>query len=323
MNKVSADPSGVILVTGARGFIGAPLVKGLRSAGISVIAASRSAQAGTAAEPLVRRYEELDLEGVSCIVHLGARVHVMSDFVVDPLMEFRRANVETTLNLAKRAAESNVKRFVFISSVKVHGESTQIGRALTEEDVLAPLDAYGISKAEAEQCLNRIALETGLEVVIVRPPLVYGPGVRANLASMLRAVRDGWPLPLGAIRNLRSLVGLDNLLDFIATCATHPGAANQTFLVSDGQDVSTPDLIRGLAHAAGVPARLFSVPLWALHAGGKLFDRRMAIDRLCGNLQVDISKARSQLGWSPPVSVQEGLWRAVTGSDFGRGGGVI
>ena len=204
---------------------------------------------------------------------------------------------------------------MFISSVKVNGESTQPGRAFTEIHAPDPQDAYGQSKHEAEQGLHQIAQETGMEVVIIRPPLVYGPGVKANFAALMRAVQRGWPLPLGAIHNQRSLVALDNLVDFIITCITHPQAANQTFLVSDGQDLSTAELIRGMARAAAVPARLVPVPVWALQAGAKLLGKGDAVQRLCGNLQVDISKARESLGWVPPVSLEEGLRRAMGVSD--------
>jgi nucleoside-diphosphate-sugar epimerase len=164
---------------------------------------------------------------------------------------------------------------------------------------------------EAEQGLRQIATETGMEVVIIRPPLVYGPGVKANFAVLMRAVQRGWPLPLGAVHNQRSLVALDNLVDFIVTCITHPQAANQTFLVSDGQDLSTTELVRGMAQASGVPARLLPVPVWALQAGTSLLGNGDAVQRLCGNLQVDMSKVRSLLGWVPPVSVEEGLRRAM------------
>jgi nucleoside-diphosphate-sugar epimerase len=245
------------------------------------------------------------------LVHLAARVHVMRDTAVDALAAFRAVNVQGTLNLARQASASGVKRFVFISSVKVNGEATHKGRPFTAEDLAAPQDAYGISKMEAEQGLRQIAAETGLEVVIIRPTLVYGPGVKANFAALMRAVQRGYPLPLGAVHNQRSLVALDNLVDFIITCITHPQAANQTFLVSDGQDLSTTELVRGMAQAAGVPARLLPVSVWALHAGASLLGKGDVVQRLCGNLQVDISKARSLLGWVPPVSLEEGLRRAM------------
>lgn len=251
------------------------------------------------------------LLGIVTVVHLAARVHVMNDASENPMVEFRRINVAGTLNLARQAAAAGVKRFVFISSVKVNGERTAPGRPFTETDAPNPQDAYGQSKHEAEQGLRLMAEDTGMEVVIIRPPLVYGPGVKANFAALMRAVQRGWPLPLGAVHNQRSLVALDNLVDFIVTCITHPKAANQTFLVSDGQDLSTTELVRGMAKAAGVPARLLPVPVWALQAAGALLGKGDAVQRLCGNLQVDISKARQLLGWVPPVSVEEGLKMAM------------
>ena len=251
--------------------------------------------------------------GVDAVVHLAARVHVMNDTEVDPLAAFRIVNVDGTLNLARQAAAAGVKRFVFLSSVKVNGEVTVFGQSFRADDEPAPMDPYGVSKMEAEKGLRALAVETGMEVVIIRPPLVYGPGVKANFAALMRAVQRGWPLPLGAVRNQRSLVALDNLVDFIVTCITHPQAANQTFLVSDGQDQSTTELVRGMAQAAGVPARLLPVPVWALQAGASLLGRGDAVQRLCGNLQIDMSKARNLLGWVPPVSVAEGLRRAMAG----------
>jgi nucleoside-diphosphate-sugar epimerase len=235
----------------------------------------------------------------------------MHDTAADPVTAFRAVNVDGTVNLARQAAAAGVKRFVFISSVKANGESTQPGRAFTETDAPNPQDAYGQSKHEAEQGLRQLSADTGMEVVIIRPPLVYGPGVKANFAALMRVVQRGWPLPLGAVHNQRSLVALDNLVDFIITCITHPQAANQTFLVSDGQDLSTTELVRGMAQAAGVPARLLPVPVWALQAGASLLGKGDAVQRLCGNLQIDTSKARRLLDWVPPVSVEEGLRRAM------------
>jgi len=325
----------MVMVTGATGFVGSAVLQrlgslhaaddtGLQSSG-AVLGLCRRA-------PLVAltgvRYVALGdlsewpeavqpmawaaaLHGVGVVVHTAARVHVMADRAADPLAEFRLVNVAATLHLARQAAAAGVKRFVFISSVKVNGESTQPRRAFTEAEAPNPQDAYGQSKHEAEQRLRQLSVDTGMEVVIIRPPLVYGPGVKANFAALIRAVRRGWPLPLGAVHNQRSLVALDNLVDFIVTCITHPKAANQTFLVSDGQDLATTELVRGMAQAAGVPARLLPVPVWALQAGASLLGKGDAVQRLCGNLQVDISKARSLLGWVPPVSVGEGLRRAM------------
>jgi nucleoside-diphosphate-sugar epimerase len=320
-------------VTGATGFVGVALLQrlaamlkvgGATDAVCSVLALTRvapqglaSALAGVQYMPVGDLVGPVDwptvLEGVSVLVHCAARVHVMKDTVADPLTAFRAVNVDGTLNLARQAAAAGVKRFVFISSVKVNGESTQPGQAFTEADAPNPQDAYGQSKHEAEQGLRQLTADTGMEVVIIRPPLVYGPGVKANFAALMRAVHRGWPLPLGAVHNQRSIVALDNLVDFIITCITHPKAANQTFLVSDGQDLSTTELVRGMAHAAGVPARLLPAPVWALQAGASLLGKGGAVQRLCGNLQVDISKARSLLGWAPPVSVEEGLRRAMGG----------
>jgi nucleoside-diphosphate-sugar epimerase len=251
------------------------------------------------------------LADVSMVVHIAARVHVMHDTATDPLTAFRKVNVDGTLNLARQAAAAGVKRFVFISSVKVNGESTSPAQVFNENDVPNPQDAYGQSKLEAEEGLRQISAETGIEVVIIRPPLVYGPGVKANFAALMRAVQKGYPLPLGAVYNQRSLIALDNLVDFIISCINHPLAANQTFVVSDGQDLSTTELLKGMAKAAGVPSRLLPIPVWALQAAASVLGKGDVVQRLCGNLQVDISKARNLLGWVPPISVEEGLRRAM------------
>jgi UDP-glucose 4-epimerase len=239
------------------------------------------------------------------VVHLAARVHVMREAAADPLTEFRKINVAGTLNLARQAAGAGVRRFVYLSSVKVNGEAG----GYTENDRPVPEDPYGVSKHEAEVGLLEIAAETGMEVVIIRPPLVYGPGVRANFRALARAVGRGLPLPLGAIRNRRSLIALDNLVDFILVCMTHPAAANEIFLISDGEDLSTPELVRRLARAMGRPARLIPVPPVLLLAAAALFGKREIATRLVQSLQVDISKARRLLGWSPPITVDEGLRR--------------
>lgn len=206
-----------------------------------------------------------------------------------------------------------MRRFVFVSTAKVHGEATPPGEPFAETMAPSPKDPYALSKWEAEQGLAAIAARTGMEVVVVRPPLVYGPGVKANFAALLRVVASGWPLPLAAIDNRRSLIGIDNLVDFLLLCLEHPAATNQTFLVSDGEDLSTPDLLRRVGTAMGQPAKLWPLPPKLLTASTALLGRRAAAERLCGNLQVDITKARTLLHWSPPVSVDEGLRRAAAG----------
>lgn len=311
----------MILLTGATGFVGAAVLESLKMHESVRIVLRQPILSATHARERVEKFSaslspsqdwSLGLAGVSSIIHCAARVHVMREVESDPLAAFRSVNVEGTMALARQAAEAGVKRFVFISSVKVNGEDTQIGCPYTEDDIPAPQDAYGQSKYEAEIGLLRLAKETGMEVVIIRPPLIYGPGVKANFASLMNAVQHGWPLPLGAIHNQRSLVALDNLVDFILTCLRHPKAADQIFFVSDGHDLSTSELVRGMAHAAGVQPRLISIPSWALQAGASLLGKGAAVQRLCGNLQVDISKARNLLGWAPPLTVHEGLRRVIT-----------
>jgi nucleoside-diphosphate-sugar epimerase len=233
----------------------------------------------------------------------------MRDETENPLAEYRRVNVDGTLNLARQAAESGVSRFVFVSSIKANGEQTGKGMRFTADQQPAPDDAYRISKLEAEQALQGVAEETGMEVVVIRPPLVYGPGVKGNFATMIKLVAKGLPLPLGAVHNKRSLVALDNLVDLIITCIDHPGAANQVFLAGDGTDLSTTELLRGIGNAMGKPARLIPVPPGLLMFGAGLLGKKDVAQRVLGSLQVDISKARNLLGWEPPLSVEEGLRR--------------
>ncbi len=303
-----------LLVTGANGLVGRALCSVLVDRGLAVRAATRSVQPDMPGFEVVslgnihaRTDWQAALSGISIVVHLAARVHVMHDAAADPLAEFRRVNVHGTLNLARQAAAAGVRRLLFVSSIKVNGEQTLPGQPFTEDRTPNPQDAYGQSKYEAEQGLRQIAAQTGLEVVIIRSPLVYGPGVKANFAALMRAVRRGWPLPLGRVQNRRSLVALDNLVDFIITCTTHPKAANQTFLVSDDQDVSTAELVRAMAQAMQQPARLLPVPVWLLQMAGRALGKTGAVQRLCGNLQLDISKARTVLGWHPPLTVLQGL----------------
>lgn len=303
-----------VLVTGANGFVGRTLVEHLsRDRRYMVRAAVRrndyvppALVEPTAGDLSAGRDWTGSLRGIDLVVHLAARVHVLRDRSADPLDEYRRVNVAGTVNLARGAATAGVRRFVYLSSLKVNGES---GR-FTEQDRPRPADPYAQSKHEAEVAVRQAAKECGLEVVIIRAPLVYGPGVQANFRMLMRAIALGVPLPLGAIRNSRSLVGVDNLADFIATCLAHPAAANQTFLVADGEDLSTPELVRRLARAMGRPARLFPVPDALLRLGALLCGGQDIAGRLLDSLEADITKARRLLSWSPPVSVDEGLARA-------------
>jgi nucleoside-diphosphate-sugar epimerase len=315
INIREVSQASLTLITGATGFVGSGVVARLLEEGVETLACVRSDMIsmpeGVRIVPVAELTGNTDwsqvLAGVNSLVHLAARVHVMHDTEADPLTAFRAVNLDGTLNLARQAAASGVKRFVFISSIGVNGFQTAVGKPFSEAEKPKPHNAYALSKWEAEQGLMQIAAETGLEVVIVRPPLVYGFNAPGNFGSLMRAVQKGWPMPLGAVHNQRSLVALDNLVDFIITCINHPNAANQTFLVSDGQDLSTTELVRGMAKAAGVPARLLPVPVWALQAGASLLGKGDAVQRLCGNLLVDISKARNLLSWVPPVSLEEGL----------------
>jgi UDP-glucose 4-epimerase len=307
----------IALVTGATGFVGAHLIPALQGAGWTVRAAVRSS-AGVALPEDVDRVAVGDLAqapdlrdalaGVDVAIHLAGRAHVVRETAADVDRIFRRVNVAATRHLAEQAAAAGVRRFVLLSSVKVNGERTG-DRPFTEADVPAPEDAYGRSKHEAEQALRAVAAATGLAVAIVRPPLVYGPGVKANVLRLLRLVDRGVPLPLGSVRNQRSLIGVWNLCDLIVACATHPAAAGETFLASDQRDLSMPELIRLIGHALGRPARLFPFPVTALRLAGRLAGQGDAVERLVGSLQVDSTKATRLLGWQPVVGVEEGLRR--------------
>ncbi len=298
-----------ILVTGASGFIGSAVCRRLRSEEIDVLPVYRNEHPlGLTVGNINGTTDWCDsLMDITHVVHTAARVHVMKESVADPLLEFRRTNVDGTLNLARQAVASGVKRFVFISSVKVNGEQTKTGRAFTEENTSVPTVPYDLSKYEAEIGLRKLALEENMEIVIIRPPLVYGPGVRANFLSLMKLVSTGFPLPLGGIDNQRSMVSLDNIVDLIITCINHPAAANEIFLVSDGEDLSVTELLRRLASAMDVPSRLIPFPLSWLQFALSIVGKKSIADRLCGSLQVDITKARTLLGWSPPWSLVDEL----------------
>ena len=301
-----------ILVTGASGFVGRRLCKQLFDVGAFV----RSVGRGKFQVPFASSFT-IDginantdwgdaLDNVDVVVHCAARVHVMNDSAVDPLAEFREVNTYGTLSLARQAAKAGVKRFIFLSSIKVNGEYTA-EQPFASGDTNVPLDPYGLSKYEAEQGLLKIGQETGLEVVIIRPPLVYGPGVKANFLSLLRWVGKGAPLPLGMINNKRSFVALDNLVDLICVCIDHPNANGQIFLVSDDHDLSTTELLQGMAKALGKPSRLIPVPMFVLNSGARLLGKADIAQRLFASLQVDISNTKELLGWTPPITVEQGL----------------
>ncbi|MGX5219798.1 UDP-glucose 4-epimerase family protein [Pseudomonas segetis] len=303
-----------ILLTGASGFVGYGVYKRLSQSGMGdLILALRNPFPGQLQSTLVKLIPTIDgtadwseiIDGTHVVIHCAARVHVMRDHSSDSLAEFRKVNVEGTLNLARQAVAAGVKRFIFISSVKVNGEGTKLESSYQADDEPAPVDPYGISKFEAEQALQSLAAQTSMEVVIIRPVLVYGPGVKANFLSMMDWLNKGIPLPFGALYNKRSLVALDNLVDLIVTCIDHPAAANETFLVSDGVDLSTTEMLVKMGMALGKSVRLLPVPSWMLQAGALVLNKQALAQRLCGSLQVDISKAHRLLGWVPPVSVDE------------------
>lgn len=307
-----------VLVTGATGFLGRSLLQKLaENNNYLPVAAVRekSLKSPLAAKTVLgcdllsdSNWKEA-LSGIAVVLHTAARAHILKETAVNPLAEFRKVNTMGTLNLARRAADSGVRRFIFLSSIGVNGN--QSVRPFVESDIPNPVDSYAISKHEAESGLCELAGQTGMEIVIIRPPLVYGPHAPGNFNRLIKIISRGIPLPLGAINNQRSLIALDNLVDLIITCIGHPAAANQTFLVSDGHDLSTTKLIKLLGDALGTPTRLFPVPLSLIKVGAKLLGKPELVQRLCGSLQVDASKVRNLLHWRPPISVEEGLKKAA------------
>ena len=303
-----------VLVTGANGFIGRALCARMSAEGWTVRAAVFPAgspvPAGAAAAPVADIGSTTDwsaaLAGVEVVVHLAARVHVMKETLADPLEAFRAVNVAGTRRLAQSAAAAGVRRLVFMSTVKVHGEATS-GRPWTEDSPLAPEDDYGRSKREAEETLREVSGATSLETVVVRSPLVYGPGNKANFLRLLSVLRKGWPLPLASVDNRRSFIFLDNLVDALMQCASHPKAAGRAYLVSDGHDLSTPELLRELGGALGRPARIFSFPPRLLRLAGSCTGTSGAVERLLDSLAIDSGRIQRELGWSPPVAPAEGL----------------
>ncbi len=312
----------MILVTGATGFVGRGVVTAAVRRGLAVRGSVRSmpcppiegARCVLGGDLTCDSTWLQALAGVDTVVHAAARVHVMRETVSDPLAEFRRVNVDGTVNLALQSAAQGVRRFILISSIKVNGERTVPGVPFRADDVPAPHDPYGVSKLEAEMALRDVALRTGLEVVIVRPVLVYGPGVKANVAMMMRWLRSGVPLPFGAIENRRSMVSLGNLADLVMTCVTHRAAPGHTFLVSDGEDLSTTQLLRRMAMALGVTSRLVPLPSALLRMAARTLRRDDVARRLLDSLQVDIESTKLRLEWTPPIRVDEAL--AETAQDF-------
>jgi len=311
----AAPASSPVLVTGANGFVGAALCRALTEAGVTV---RRAVRRTTAAEnqPKASTIEVGEigaatdwtraLRNVACVVHLAARTHVLRETAADPLAEYRRINVAATERLARSAAACGVRRLVLLSSVKVNGERTD-ALPFTEDDAPHPEDAYGKSKWEAEQALARVAAETGLQAVVLRPPLVYGPGVKGNFLRLMAWVARGWPLPLGSVENRRSLIYVGSLADAIVKAIETPRAAGETFFVADSEDVSTPDLVRGLAAALGVKPRLLPFPLAPLRLASALAGRGAEFARLTGSLQVDSSRIQRKLDWRPRFTLAQGL----------------
>jgi nucleoside-diphosphate-sugar epimerase len=308
-----------VLLTGASGFVGKAVLKTAQQRGLNIRPVFRSLDSAKG-HPEAVLVSGLDgaadlsqaVKGVDVVIHAAARAHILREEALDPLAEYRRVNVAGTVNLARQAAAAGVRRFVFMSSVKVNGEATASGTSFTAEDAPAPEDAYGVSKTEAESLLWQVAQETGMELTIIRPPLIYGPGVKGNFASLISWVRRGLPLPLGSVtQNRRSLVGLDNLVDLILVCAYHHKAANQIFLISDGKDLSTAELLKKIGKAVGRPALLFWVPPGVISFIAGLLGKEIIAQRLLGSLQVDICKTCELLDWKPSVAVDEAMRRAV------------
>lgn len=299
------------MVTGATGFIGSALCAKLADLGFPLI---RAVQRGCASDGVVvvggingsTDWSEA-LQGVDTVIHCAARVHIMRDAHENSLQEFRKVNAEGSLNLGQQAAKAGVRRFIYLSSVKVNGEETSPGQRFTTDQAPAPIDPYAISKREAEDALREISQSSGMEVVIIRPPLVYGPGVKGNFQTMMHWLAKGFPLPFASIKNMRSLVALDNLIDLIITCIHHPAAVNQTFLVSDDEDLSTPELLKKVALALDKTVWLMPFPVWMLNMGARLLGRHSDMRKICESLQVDITKTRALLGWEPPIKMNQAL----------------
>lgn len=302
----------MIGVTGYSGFVGKVLLEKLQVSDVLLLGRQKLPDYNKFREFNLNFTQSLDfvddLHLVDTLIHIAARVHVMCDDSIDPLAEFRATNTDGTLNLAKQAAQASVKRFIFVSSIKVNGESTTDRPPFTANDKPAPEDPYGVSKAEAEEQLLKLGKQTGMEIVIIRPPLVYGEGVKANFASLMKLVGKGLPLPFRSIsNNKRSLVSVYNLVDLIKVCIDHPSAANQTFLVSDDSDLSTAEMVALMAKVQDKANLSLPVPVCCFNLAGKIFGKQNVVDRLVGSLQVDIEHTKKTLNWQPPYSVEDGF----------------
>lgn len=310
------------LITGTTGFVGTNLCSTLAAQNHQirrVIRSGKRLESRNSNEHQVHLIDDINIDtdwsaalaGINCIIHCAARSKVLNENAVNSLAAYRIVNVDGTLNLAKQAVQAGVRRFIFLSSIKVNGEQSIPGDRITSRDNASPENAYSISKWEAEQALHELSAKTGLDVVIIRPPLVYGSGVKGNFLSLLSWLNKGIPLPLGAIQNKRSLVCIDNLIDLVTTCIDHPAATNQTFLVSDDEDISTTELLKRLGNSLGKPARLLPIPFSLFQLSAELLGKKDVTQRLLGNLQVDISHTKETLGWAPPVSMEEGLGKTA------------
>lgn len=307
-----------VLITGANGFVGAELSRQLLADGYMVRGAYRTNPSNIAKEIEQVIVGEINadtdwqaaLEGIDIVIYLAARVHVMNETATDPLAAFSAVNTAGTLNLADQAAMAGVRRLIYFSTIKVHGEQTE--KIYSASDEVNPLDPYALSKWRAEQGLQEIQRKTALEVVIIRPPLIYGPKVKGNFLRLISLVNKGWPIPLASVENKRSMVSLDNLCDFVKVAMTHKKADGEVFLVSDGHDLSTPELIQNIADSMKKPARLLPFPVSGLYFFACLAGKKPEVERLCGSLRVDIQKNQNILGWRPPCTIKTGIEKAVT-----------
>lgn len=307
-----------VLITGANGFVGTILSEKLSMDGVLVRAACRCKSNFNNNEVELVEVGDVNaqtdwqkaLQDIDIVIHLAARVHVMHEAASDPFAEFKKINTAGTLNLANQAVKAGVSRLIFVSTIKVHGEQTN--KIYSASDDVNPSDSYALSKWQAEQGLQEIRDNNGLEIVIIRPPLVYGPKVKGNFLRLIKLVNKGFPIPLANVKNKRSMVGIDNLCDLTKTVLLHEKADGEVFLVSDGQDLSTPELVQYLAGCLKKPARLFSIPVSWLYFVAGLLRKKPELERLCGSLQVDIEKNREMLGWQPPYTVEEGIRKTVT-----------